>query len=151
VTVAANTGVPVSIEESRKILFPQGLFGFEGIHDYYLVDRGQQPYYWLQAAEPDEAAFIVINPFLFRPDYEMDLDDGELASLQLDKAEDALVFAILTVPVEGPMTANLQGPVVISRGSLLGRQLILSDPRWHTKHNVMDELAAAKAAKKASC
>jgi flagellar assembly factor FliW len=44
------------------------------------------------------------------------------------------------------MTANLQGPLVINRDTRAGRQAILSDARWKTKHDVMAELAAANAA-----
>jgi flagellar assembly factor FliW len=61
----------------------------------------------------------------------------------------SLVFSIVTIPADGgPMTANLQGPLVINRERRIGKQAVLADSRWKTKHNIMEELAAAR---KASC
>jgi flagellar assembly factor FliW len=94
-------------------------------------------------------AFILVNPFLFRPDYELDISDEELGDIGISSPDKALVFSIVTIPADGsPMTANLQGPLVINRELRTGKQVILTDSRWKTKHNVMEELAAAR---KASC
>jgi flagellar assembly factor FliW len=136
---------PVEVDERQKIRFPEGIYGFEKFKDYALLDANQQPFYWLQSLEVPEIAFILINPFLFRPDYEPDIDDQELHGIGLDKPQDALVFAIVTVPAQsGPMTANLQGPVVINRNNQLGIQAISRGDRWKVKHDVMAELAASR-------
>ncbi|MFP3089192.1 flagellar assembly protein FliW [Treponema sp. TIM-1] len=144
----------IEVDERQKITFPAGLFGFEGIRDYILLDAERQPFYWLQALEVEELAFILINPFLFRPDYEVEVDDGEFREIGLSDPKMALTFSIVTIPPEGPMTANLQGPLIINRESRLGKQAILTDTRWKTKHDIMEELASVKgtdAAKKAPC
>lgn len=146
---------PIDVSEKQKILFPSGLFGFESIKDYVMLDAEQQPFFWLQSTESAAVAFIMISPFLWRPDYELDLGDDELSDIGLSSPEAALVFSIVTIPPDGgPMTANLQGPVVINRDTRLGKQVILNDPRWKTKHDVMVELSrntASGAAKKALC
>ncbi|MDR2069430.1 MAG: flagellar assembly protein FliW [Spirochaetaceae bacterium] len=144
----------IDVDERQKIAFPAGLFGFEGIKEYLLLDAERQPFYWLQALEVEELAFILINPFLFRPDYEVEVDDEELRDIGLSDPKMALTFSIVTIPPEGPMTANLQGPLIINREFRLGKQAILTDVRWKTKHNIMEELASIKqteAAKKAPC
>jgi flagellar assembly factor FliW len=38
------------------------------------------------------------------------------------------------------MSANLQGPIIINRDTRIGKQGVLSDPRWKTKHDIMEEL-----------
>lgn len=137
----------IDVDERHRITFPHGLLGFENVKDYVLLDAERQPFYWLQSMEVERVAFILVNPFLFRPDYELDIDDEELRDIGIDKAEDALVFSIVTVPADGsPMTANLQGPLVINREARLARQSILTDQRWKTKHDIMAELAAARKA-----
>jgi flagellar assembly factor FliW len=144
----------IDVDERQKITFPEGLLGFEQIKDYVLLDAERQPFYWLQAIAVEELAFIMINPFLFRPDYEVNVDDGELQEIGLSDPKMALTFSVVTIPAEGPMTANLQGPLIINRESRLGKQAILTDSRWKTKHNVMEELASVKridAAKKDPC
>jgi flagellar assembly factor FliW len=138
----------MEVEERQKILFPQGLFGFEELRDYVLLDAERQPFYWLQSIEKEQVAFVLINPFLIRPDYELSIGNGELLDIGIDAPEKALVFAIVTIPADGgPMTVNLQGPLTINRDTREGKQAILNDSRWKTKHDIMAELAAAKAAR----
>jgi flagellar assembly factor FliW len=136
----------IEVDDRQKITFPQGLFGFEDFHDYVLLDAERQPFYWLQSTEDVETAFVLINPFIFRPDYEANIDNEELREIGLEDQGKALIFSIVTIPSSGPITANLQGPLVINRESRLGLQAILSDPRWKTKHDILGEAAYAKRA-----
>lgn len=139
----------IDVDERQKITFPHGLLGFENFRDYVLLDAERQPFYWLQSLDSQALAFVLVNPFLFRPDYELDIDDQELTEIGIADPEKALIFAIVTIPADGsPMTANLQGPLVINRDARLARQAILTDQRWKTKHDVVAELASAK---KATC
>ena len=68
----------IDVDESQRLTFPQGLFGFENYKDYVLLDAEQQPFYWLQSVDQEHIAFVLVNPFLFRPDYEMNIDNEEL-------------------------------------------------------------------------
>lgn len=146
-TVNTKAYGAVEVDERQRISFPHGLLGFEKFTDYVLLDAERQPFYWLQSTELEKVAFILVNPFLFRPDYELDIDDSDLAEIGIVDPETALVFCIVTVPADGgPMTANLQGPLVINRGERRARQAILTDPRWKTKHDILAELAAARKA-----
>jgi flagellar assembly factor FliW len=144
VKVATKPYGLIEVDERQKIHFPKGLFGFEGIKDYLLLDADRQPFYWLQAQEVEQLAFILINPFLFRPDYELNIDDEELKAVGITGVDKALVFSIVTMLSGSPMTANLQGPLVINRDTRVGLQAILSDSRWKIKHDVMAELAAVR-------
>ena len=135
----------IEVDERQKITFPYGLFGFEEIKDYVLLDAEQEPFYWLQSIEKKQIAFILINPFIFRKDYEVNAGSDELNELNIDSGEKALVFSIVTVPDEGSVTANLQGPLVINRETKKGKQAVLTDQRWHTKHDIMAEFAAMSA------
>ncbi|GHU06229.1 flagellar assembly factor FliW [Spirochaetia bacterium] len=135
----------IDIDERQKILFPQGLFGFESLQHYILLDAERQPFYWLQSLESEGAAFVLVNPFLFRPDYEVNISNEELGEIGIDDPAKALIFVIVTIPFDGgPMTANLQGPLVINRDTREGKQAILSDTRWKTKHDIMAELASVR-------
>jgi flagellar assembly factor FliW len=135
----------IEVEERQRIVFPQGLFGFEELKDYVLLDAEKQPFYWLQSVDREQAAFVVINPFLIRPDYEVNIGNEELAEIGIDAPEKALIFAIVTIPAEGPMTVNLQGPLAINRDTHRGKQAVLTDSRWKTKHDIMAELASGRA------
>ena len=133
----------IDVDERQKIVFPHGLFGFESLKDYLLLDAERQPFYWLQSMDVEQVAFILVNPFLFRPDYEVNISNEELAEIRIHSPEKALIFTIVTIPSdESPMTANLQGPLIINRDNRTGKQAVLSDARWRTKHDIMAELAA---------
>ncbi|MDR2738564.1 MAG: flagellar assembly protein FliW [Treponema sp.] len=135
----------IEVDERQRISFPLGLLGFEPIKEYILLDAERQPFYWLQSLDVEQIAFILINPFLFRPDYELDINDEELQDIGLSGPEKALIFSVVTIPPGGnPMTANLQGPLIINRETRRGKQAVLTDPRWKTKHDIISELAAAK-------
>ena len=132
----------IEVDERQKIIFPQGLFGFEELQDYILLDAERQPFYWLQSMQEEQVAFILVNPFLFRPDYEVNISNEELAEIGIRSPEKALILSIVTIPGDGPMTANLQGPLIINRDNRTGKQAVLSDARWKTRHDIMAELAA---------
>ena len=136
---------PIEINERQRISFPSGLLGFESFKDYAILDAERQPFYWLQSLDVEQVAFVLINPFLFRPDYEMNIDNEELLRIGVMDPGKALIFSIVTIPSDGsPMTANLQGPLVINRENRLGFQAVLTDSRWKTKHDISAEIAAAK-------
>jgi flagellar assembly factor FliW len=143
VKVATKAYGLIDVDERQKIVFPQGLFGFENLTDYLLLDAERQPFYWLQSIDVEQVAFVLVSPFLFRPDYEVNISNEELADIGIHAPENALIFSIVTIPPDGSaMTANLQGPLVINRDTRTGKQAVLTDARWKTKHDIMGELAA---------
>jgi flagellar assembly factor FliW len=143
--VATKPYGQIEVDERQRIFFPQGILGFESLKDYVLLDAERQPFYWLQSMDVRQVAFILINPFLFRPDYEANIDNEELMSIGIQDPGKALIFSIVTIPGDGgPMTANLQGPLVINRDIRRGLQAILTDIRWKTRHDIMAEMAAGR-------
>jgi flagellar assembly factor FliW len=143
VKVATKAYGLIDVDERQKIIFPQGLFGFEKLKDYLLLDAERQPFYWLQSMDEEDVAFVLVNPFLFRPDYEVNISNEELDEIGIRSPEKALILSIVTIPPDGnPMTANLQGPLIINRDTRMGKQAVLTDDRWKTKHDIMAELAA---------
>ena len=144
--IATKAFGSIDVDESQKICFPQGLYGFETLKNYILLDAEQEPFFWLQSMDMEQVAFILINPFVFRPDYEMDIDNEDLLPIGIKDPGKALIFSIVTIPAEGegPVTANLQGPIVINRDNKEGIQAVLTDSRWKTKHDIIAELNASK-------
>jgi flagellar assembly factor FliW len=140
----------MEISEAQRITFPHGLFGFEQLRDFALLDAAQQPFYWLQALERVEVAFVLIDPRFFRPDYAPDVDAAELEEIGVATDDDMLVFTIVTIPESAQaMTANLQGPLILNRRTRVARQSISTNPRWGVRHLIIEELSRAR--KSASC
>ncbi len=110
-----------------RIVLEDGLFGFEDVHDYELVDSGEPgPFRWLRATSGN-LAFIVVDPFLFWPDYAPDVAcEGSSAPELAGGEDDVLFFVIVAVP-DDPLsaTANLFAPLVVNARSGRGRQVPL--------------------------
>ena len=134
----------IDVDERQRVSFPAGILGFEKFSEYVLLDARQKPFFYLQSMDAPDLAFILIDPFLFRPDYAVDVSDEVLSEIGIKGSDDAVVLAIVTAPGDGsPITANLMGPLVIGKTSRRGVQAVLSDSRWRVKHDVMAELAAS--------
>jgi len=135
----------IDIDERQRIFFPFGILGFEHLKEYALMDASQPPFFWLQSLDVPDIAFILIDPHVFRPDYEVKVVDSDLSDIAVQSTEELIVFSIVTVPDDHRlMTANLQGPVLINRDKRLGRQSISLDPRWQVRHFIVEELASIK-------
>ncbi len=138
----------IEVDERQRITIPSGLYGFDNMVEYILMNAQQHPFYWLQSLDVRDIAFVLIDPEIIRPDYKPCLDPIDLEALKLNGIEDErlLKFAIVTIPDDHQyMTANLQGPVILNRETRVGRQCISSDESWQVRHNIMEEIAASSA------
>lgn len=135
---------PVEIDEKQILHFPQGLLGFEEYQSFALIDAHKKPFFWLQSTEDVRIAFILIKPTIFREDYDPGISAEDYADIGAEGPEECLVFSIVTVPESGPMTANLQGPLFISKKTRQGKQCISPKDEYRTKHDILEEMAARR-------
>ncbi|VAX16517.1 Flagellar assembly factor FliW [hydrothermal vent metagenome] len=129
----------VKIDTANIITFPDGIIGFPDFKRYvelhFLEDS---PIRLLQAVDTPDLGFFIVDPRLFVPEYIIDISQEEVKNLNADTVEDLEVKTIVTIP-ENPfeMTANLQGPLVISRKTKLARQIVNSNQKYNTRHKVL--------------
>lgn len=135
----------LEVGEESVIFLPEGLVGFEGLKRFVLLEReGEEPFKWLQSLDEPSIAFVVIDPMTFKRDYLVPLEQEEAARLGIERPDDAALLVIVTIPKEREgMTANLQGPLVVNLKSKLGKQLVLTEELYTTKHNILEELRAS--------
>lgn len=110
-----------------------GLIGFPEFESYILIQhRPDSPFYWLQAIDNGELAFVVVDPTVFEPSYNVPISKPILESLKAGSRDELSLFAIVTIPQGKPdeMTANLLGPVVLNTDAKLARQLVLDDRNY---------------------
>ena len=118
---------PISIEPNKKavVQLPYGLLGFEQVKEYVLLaSLKHEPFLWLQMLDGAKKAFLIVSPFLFKPDYQPDIPEDDAQFLELAEPSDALVFNICTLRGPGQATVNLKGPLVINRHTMIGKQVI---------------------------
>ena len=127
----------LEVNDQRLITFPEGILGFPNNKVYALVQTGEDSgFYWLQAVDRAELAFVVCDPRLFVADFRVPIRKEEMSSLGLESSEGGQVFVIVN-KVDDLLTGNLQGPLVINVATREGRQLVLSDKRYSTRHPLM--------------
>ncbi|MCX5689448.1 MAG: flagellar assembly protein FliW, partial [Planctomycetota bacterium] len=91
--------------------------------------------------EPD-LAFVITDPNLFVADYTVPIRPDQMADLGLTQLQEAQVFCIVN-KVDGMLTGNLQGPLVINTLTRHGEQFVLAEKRWTTRHPLVRSGATA--------
>ena len=126
----------IEVSEKQKIHFVRGILGFEDIKYYYLLDTDDtSPFYWLQAENIPEIAFVIIDPHYVVSDYKLDIPPKELDDLEVKSSEEILLFAIVTIYEKAEdITVNLLGPIVINKANKKGKQVINQDDTYKIKH-----------------
>ena len=133
----------IEIQEEEILSFPHGLFAFEDKKSFVLIDNEDEklPFSWLQSVDDPGLCFVVMNPFVFKKDYEFDIPQDAVSELEIKAAGDVCVLAVLVIPEDvSRMTANLLAPLVINIKNRKGKQVILDDKRYTTRHLVLEEL-----------
>lgn len=132
----------IDVPENDLIFMPQGIIGFQDLKNYVILDHEKDsPFKWLQSVEDGSIAFVLINPLTFKPDYEVEVSESEIKELDLTSEEDAVISVIVTIPSNPKnMTANLKGPLIFNLQNRKGKQIVLQDPNYTTRHNIMEEV-----------
>lgn len=133
----------IEIEEKKILTMPEGLPGFPGFVRFILIEDPKTiPFCWYQSVEEPNLALIVMNPFLFKPDYEIDLA-GFIVSRGWEDVsiEDLLVYVVVNISkgtTEKRITANLIGPLVINSKNNEAIQVAISSSSYSHQHNVLE-------------
>jgi flagellar assembly factor FliW len=128
VTIHTERFGDLEIAAEKIIDLPDGLLGFVTIERAVLLpidDDGL--FFWLQAVDHPELAFLVLTPWPLFGDYQLDITEADMSALDLSEADEALVFCLLTSHDEPRrFTANLLGPIIVNQRRRLGRQVVLN-------------------------
>jgi flagellar assembly factor FliW len=132
----------LEVNPTDLITFAEGLFGFESLKKYFVVDPGDSTLIlWLQSTEDEKVAFPIIEPKIFKPDYIAKLLPADLNGLELDNLQNSKLYCILTIPGNvTEMSANLKAPIVINSAKKIGKQIVLQDSKLSVKHEMYKEL-----------
>ncbi|MCF6410150.1 flagellar assembly protein FliW [Pseudalkalibacillus salsuginis] len=132
----------VEIEEKDIVAFDQGIPGFIDEKQFVILPFGDEDTALsiLQAVKNSNLAFVITNPFLFFKDYEFNLPDNVTEQLEIKEEKEVAVFVILTVqdPFE-KTTANLKAPIVLNIKNSSGKQIVLNDDQYQTRHTLFSQ------------
>jgi len=124
-------------EEDEVITFPEGLLGFPERRRYVFVDHQEEsPFKWLQSLDDSSLSFVVINPLLFKPDYQISIDKKALAVLRDSELPHMAIWTLVSFSPDAPQesTTNLLGPLAVNHKTRLGKQLVLDPTRYDLRY-----------------
>lgn len=134
------------VDEKEFISFKHGIPGFENERRYFITAYSPgSPFMVMQSVEKPNLAFILIGLGDVMPGYAIDLGEEVATELQLEKPEEAMVYAIVSIPGElAGATVNLAAPLVINARAKLGKQIILNNPAYGLRYPLFAEDPARK-------
>lgn len=125
----------IEVDPDTVITFPHGLLAFENSTQFKLIHEfgeGNEPVsYALQSLDTPTLAIQIIDPTVLGFNYEVELSDAELATLELSKAEDvAVMIAVYKHRDQDGMGVNIRAPILINAPARRGlqKQMLLMQP-----------------------
>ncbi|MDF0604840.1 flagellar assembly protein FliW [Neisseriaceae bacterium TC5R-5] len=121
----------VEIDQSTIITFPAGIPALEHCTTFKLFHNAThaEPHvFWMQSLDDPGVIFSITIPETLGINYEIELNDAEVAQLGLSSQKEALILVILTNqeehshPALGKLKANIHNPFVINLHNRTGLQ-----------------------------
>lgn len=135
----ARSGEPGVTGAVATLEFPEGLMGMHHLRHFAVVEPSPSgnPFRFLVCLDDANVGFGLADPSQLFANYEIDYNE-EREVLGIREDDDAVLYVILTIG-ENPMrtTANLLAPILINKRLGLGRQLVLSESKYSTKHPII--------------
>ena len=132
----------IEISENKIVYFQEGIPAFENEKEFVVIlnEDKENPFHWLQSVKNPDLSFVILNPFEIFSDYDILLPETSINKLNIEKEEDVTIYSMVVIPEDiAKMTTNLLGPIVINTKEMLGKQVILDDERYNTKHFVFNQ------------
>jgi len=123
----------IEIEDEYKIRFISPILGFEEEKEFVLIkEQEDSPFYWLQSLRTPELAFLLADPFVFFPEYTVELDESY-------KDRNIAIYVIVSLNENFKLsTANLVAPIVVDVDTKEASQIILENSLYTTRHYIFE-------------
>lgn len=126
----------VEIEEINIISFEEGIPGFEELSKFVIIDvEDNKNLKCLQSLENPDVCLLIMIPWQYFENYQIELTDKEIKELEIEKETDTLVYNIVTVRND-KVTANLLAPIIINVIKNKGRQIILQNKEYEIRQEI---------------
>jgi flagellar assembly factor FliW len=130
----------ISYSEDDVITFPLGLLGFLKFKRYLLLQKeAPDPLVWMVSIDNPDLSFPLLDPKRFCPDYNPNITKRDLSEISAENPQSLQMYSIVTIQQDArSATANLSGPILVNREQRTGKQLVLLDDRYSTKHRILN-------------
>ena len=118
-------GVSLNIEK--------GLPGFEDVKEYQLSEIPEHPGFLVLKGKGGPSFLVLGDPQRFFADYAVHIERDKMTGL--GDEEEIEVYLLITVPADPQaMTANLLAPLLVNRKKQKGKQVVLYESDYSTRH-----------------
>lgn len=118
------------------------ILAFEDYNEFYLLNMDEEgTFKILQSKDDKELCFILIDPFLVFKDYQPDIHDDDIKSLEIEKEEDIYLLTIVSITNSDfkSMTTNLVAPIVFNLKNHKAKQCTASGDKYTTRHFIFED------------
>ena len=128
----------ISINKEDIIQMPSGMLGYLDHQRFIILEHhDNSPFFWYQSVDDPALAFVITSPFLFKPDYSLDLEETikDMCWTNDNGGHKIVLFIIVNIPKGQPhkMTGNFIGPLVINQKARQGIQMVLANSPYSHK------------------
>ena len=133
----------IEYEEKDVIYFEKGIPGFEELKKFIIFPvKDNDVFSVFHSIEKKDMGIIVTSPFNIEREYEIQLEEEQIANLKLQDEKDTLVLNTVTLNSDiNKITANLRAPIVINIKEKIGEQIIINSDKYKVKHPLFKEEA----------
>ena len=96
----------ITIEEEKIISMPFGMLGFPDVRRFVMLQHKEDsPFFWYQSVDDPILAFVIMSPFLFKPDYNVDVENvlKELSWNEEEKQNNLELYVVVNIPRGHPI------------------------------------------------
>lgn len=130
----------IDIEEQDVLSLPQGMIGLpDSTRFIFVTHKEGSPFFWLQSLDDPGLAFVLMDPLLLVPDYELNLSPEDLGRLEVETAGNGIMaWAVVNISRQASLeiTANLLAPLVINTRKRIGLQVVQLESPYEIRHPV---------------
>ena len=131
----------IDTPEEKIITMPTGLPGFPGRRRFIIVEREEtRPFCWYQSVDDPNLALVIVNPYLFKPDYLVDPRAAlKEMSWEADGGDGLILYVVVNISEGVPkkITANLIGPIVVNTQKREAVQMVVYDSPYSYQHPIL--------------
>ncbi len=119
----------LEFDENIVYHFPNGLPGFEELHNFIIIDdKDTEPLRWLLSVEDPNVGLALLEASIVAPEIYRELPAD-------DRSSAAFVVIVLRRDPE-PITANLKAPIVLNDARKIGKQVVLNSDKYSTAYRI---------------
>lgn len=131
----------IVVNESDIVHFSDGILGFPQYKRYAWISsvNSESSIELLQSIDDPDLTFMVTDPFLFKPNYEFDLQEEWKNKLGINQLDDITVRTIITARANNQISVNLKAPIIVNNQNQVAAQTILDGSEYSLQYLIKGE------------